>query len=82
MKSLRRLAAGYGVLTSYHGVEGLARARTEALIAVLRALGAPIDTSDDAEDALRAKRAEEARRLVGPVVTLWDDTDPSATVAH
>ena len=82
MKSLRRLAAAYGVLTSYYGVEGLTRARPEALLAVLRALGAPLERIEDAGDALRKRWEETARCLVPPVVTLWDDQPPSAVLTH
>jgi 4-alpha-glucanotransferase len=82
VKSLRRLAAAYGARTSYHGVEGLARARPEALLAVLKALGAPVERVEDADDALRAKSNETARRLVSPVVPVWDDTPAEATLTH
>jgi 4-alpha-glucanotransferase len=82
VKSLRRLAAAYGVLTSHYGVEGLSRARPEALLAVLRILGAPVERIDDADDALRKRREENARCLVPPVVTLWEDQPPSAVLTH
>jgi len=82
VNSLRRLAAAYGVLTSYYGVEGLSRARPEALLAVLRILGAPVERIEDADDALRMRREEAARRLVPPVVTLWEDQPPSAVLTH
>ncbi|MGH9390250.1 MAG: 4-alpha-glucanotransferase, partial [Vicinamibacteria bacterium] len=73
MKSLRRLAAAHGVLTSYSGVEGLSRAQPEALLAVLRILGAPVERIEDADDALRKRREETARCLIPAVVTLWED---------
>jgi len=82
VKSLRKLAAAYGVLTSYSGVEGLSRARPEALVAVLRILGAPVERIEDAEDALRSRREETARCLVPPVVALWEDEPPSAVLTH
>jgi 4-alpha-glucanotransferase len=73
VKSLRRLAAACGVLTSYYGVDGLSHARAEALLGVLRILGVPVERIEDADDALRVRRQEAARRLVPPVVTLWDE---------
>jgi len=82
VNSLRRLAAAYGVLTSYYGVEGLSRARPEALLAVLRVLGAPVERIEDADDALRNRREERARRLVRPVVALWDDYPPAVALTH
>ena len=82
MKSLRRLAAAYGVLPSYYGVEGLSRARPEALLAVLRVLGAPVERIEDAADAHRKRLEDVARCLVPPVVTLWDDQPPSTRLTH
>jgi 4-alpha-glucanotransferase len=82
VKPLRRLAAAYGVLTSYHGVEGLSRARPEALLSILRTLGAPIEKIEDADEALREMREERVRRLAPPVVTLWDDRAPEVPIVH
>jgi 4-alpha-glucanotransferase len=82
VRALKRLAAAHGVLTSYYGVEGLSRARPEALLAVLRRLGAPVESVEDADEALRERREETARRLVPPVVTLWDDLPPAARLTH
>jgi 4-alpha-glucanotransferase len=76
-RSLRALAAAYGALSDYYGIHGLERARPEALVAVLKLLGAPIETIDDADSALRACREARRRRLLPPVVVLWDD-DPRA----
>ncbi|HEX6230299.1 MAG TPA: 4-alpha-glucanotransferase [Actinomycetota bacterium] len=42
------------------------------MIAVLRALGAPIEGPEDVPDALRERREELARRLVEPVVPAWE----------
>ncbi|HEY7700495.1 MAG TPA: 4-alpha-glucanotransferase, partial [Vicinamibacteria bacterium] len=82
MRSLRRLAAAYGVLTSYYGVAGLSRARPEALLAVLRKLGAPVERLEDAGDALRQRREETARSLVPPVIPLWDSGPSEALLTH
>jgi 4-alpha-glucanotransferase len=82
VKSLRRLAAAYGVLTSYYGVSGLSRARPEALLAVLRSLGAPIERVEDAEDALRQRREESASHLTEPVIPLWDDRPSMALLTQ
>jgi 4-alpha-glucanotransferase len=72
MTSLRRLAAELRVLTSYYGVEGLSRATPEALVAVLKTLGAPIERVEDADDALRLERSRRARKTLDPVVVLWE----------
>lgn len=73
MSSLRRLAAAYGVLNDYYGVDGLSRARPEALLAVLKILGAPVESLRDVDEALRACREERARRRLAPLLVLWDD---------
>jgi 4-alpha-glucanotransferase len=73
MSALRRLAAAYGVLGTYYGVDGLVRARPEALVAVLGILGAPVERLADVDDALRAFREARTRQIVPPVIVLWDD---------
>lgn len=47
------------------------RAGRGTLIAVLRALGAPVEGPGDVLDALRERREELARRLVEPVTPVW-----------
>lgn len=73
MNALRRLAAANGILTSYRGVNGLTRARPEAILSVLKILGAPVESLADVEEALRAHRRDRTRRLVPPLTVLWDD---------
>jgi 4-alpha-glucanotransferase len=59
LKPLRELARHYGVQTSYVDLAGDRRvASPESLVAVLRSLGAPLDSPVDAPSALvRAQRA-------------------------
>lgn len=47
-------------------------ASTEALLAVLRALGHDISRPDDAPKLLKAVRASRAQRLCEPVLVAWD----------
>ncbi len=64
-QSLDELARHLGVTRSYHDGMGQARrACDDALLAVVRALGAPVDRMDDAPEALRAlrERAPEGSR--------------------
>jgi 4-alpha-glucanotransferase len=82
VRSLRRLAAAHGVLTSYYGVTGLSRARPEALLAILKTLGAPVEKAEDAEAALRQRRKESGRCLVAPSIALWDDRPSVAFLTH
>ncbi|MGH3442992.1 MAG: hypothetical protein ACRDUY_13310, partial [Nitriliruptorales bacterium] len=54
--ALARLAELHGVQTSYRDVrDRLVEATPEALVATLRALGAPIDDPAQADDAVRAR---------------------------
>jgi 4-alpha-glucanotransferase len=70
---LRRLAELYGVQTSYTDSTGKhVEARPEALLGVLRALGAPVENVADAAEALRARENELAERSLEPVVVAWD----------
>ena len=52
----------------------------EALCAILRALGAHLDSPDDAIEALRARRLELWERLVEPVLVSWSSQRPSFTI--
>jgi 4-alpha-glucanotransferase len=72
--ALRELAAAWGVETGYEAVDGSRRrASSDTLVAVLRALGAPIEEVGGAPDALAARRDERARTTVDPVTVSWDD---------
>ncbi len=74
--ALKELAAAFDVLTRFHDVTGKQRAASPAsLVAVLRELGAELDTADvdaaGASDALRAREASRWRRVVEPVIVAW-----------
>lgn len=78
MGALRQLATLYGVRTSYFDIAGhRRRAAPEALLAVLRALGAPVDHLRDAPEALRQRVAERWRRGAEPVVVAWGGRPPA-----
>ena len=69
---LDRLARLYGVITAFTDVTGRRRrASTETLLAVLRALGAPILRPEDAAEARRVRQIQEWRRRLPPVVVAW-----------
>jgi 4-alpha-glucanotransferase len=75
---LHELAESYGIQTSYHdAMGGLRPARPEALAGVLYAMGVPLEGADDVAEALRARRAELAGRLLEPVVVAWDGGPPA-----
>ena len=70
---LAQLAALHGVQLSY--VDALETERTaspEAVVAVLRALGAPLERPEDAGEAIRARRRQLAERIVDPVIVAWE----------
>lgn len=70
-RELRQLARAYGVNDSYESVDGrIHQAEDDVLVALLRALGAPIDDSADASGALREKRARVSRRVIEPVAVI------------
>src|SRR5690606_12929524 len=80
--ALRRLARVCGVQTRYVDQLGARRAaRPEAVAAVLRAMGVPIESAADAGDALRAREAERAARACEPVAVAWNRAPASVALA-
>lgn len=72
-EDLRALAGLYGVQTSYHDAIGRwIEAAPDSLLAVLRALEAPVETMADVSEALRARREELEARVLEPVTVAWD----------
>jgi len=81
MNALETLAGVLGVHTRY--TDGLGRpvvVRAETLVRVCAALGAPIETVADAEEALRAVQVAAAPPLVPPVLVAWDGMLPPVPV--
>jgi 4-alpha-glucanotransferase len=71
---LGRLAREYGVQTAYYDITQRRRqVSPRTLLAVLQALGAPLENPDDAGDALREQKQARWRRLCDPVAVAWDD---------
>ncbi len=78
---LRKLANSFGVHTRYLDVDGnLTVCNPESVLSVLQSLGAPIARLDDAGDALRQRREALCRRILPPVVPLWDDNIPGVRI--
>lgn len=76
-RDLRRLADSWGVLRAYTGQDGTrVQVGVDALVGVLRALGAPVERVDDAGDALLARDATRAQTLVPMVTVAWGDAAP------
>ena len=77
LDDLRELARLYGVETSYHDAMGRhVEASPESLLAVLRALGAPLESEDDVAEALAERRQELDERVIEPVFVAWDGRPP------
>ena len=69
--TLRALAADSGVMLEYlDGSGGRRRADPEVLIAVLNALGMPIEHAGDAARLLRSRRSARIEQIVEPVTVL------------
>lgn len=70
---LYALAALHGLETSYYDVFGHhVTSPPEAVLGVLRALGAPVEKAGDAAEAIRACSASSAQRFIEPVTVAWD----------
>ncbi len=70
---LRQLARLYGVQTAYYDVSHRRRwASSEALLEVLRAMGAPVGGLRDVPFAFRERRQSLWQRICEPVVVVWE----------
>lgn len=77
MEILQSLADSYGLQTSFYDGLGIQRRPgPESLLAVLKSLGAPLETLTDAGQALRQRRIEMAGQVLEPVVACWTDRPP------
>jgi 4-alpha-glucanotransferase len=75
--ALTRLARLYNIQSSYRdGLGQLRHASTDAILQVLRALGAPLQRLDDADDAWRQRRQALWQRVIEPVIVVWQ-TQPA-----
>jgi 4-alpha-glucanotransferase len=68
-----QLARLYGVQTVYHDVfHRRCQASAEAIMAILRSLGAPVATLQDIPSAWREQQQARWQRLLEPVIVAWD----------
>jgi 4-alpha-glucanotransferase len=73
IEQLRELAQLYGVQPSYFDIAGRQiEAGPEALLGVVTALAGPLEGMAEVPEALAARRAELAARLIEPVLVAWD----------
>jgi len=74
---LHKLASAYGVQTAYYNVLHRRRpASADTLLAILKALGSPLERLNDASSALRERQKELWQRAIEPVTTAWDGRLP------
>ena len=72
-ESLLLLARSCGIQVEYVDTSGAVQPASEvSLLAVLRALGVPLESPDDAEGALIERQIRTWRRPVEPVLIAWD----------
>ncbi len=72
-KQLRRLVRLYGIQASYYDVFGrLNEPPREALLSILRMLGASVEKMSDLASALRERRQFLMQQVMDPVIVLWD----------
>ena len=73
--SLQNLARACGVETDYRDNNGRRQeASAEALLAVVRALGVPVESIEDVPGARRERRESYWRQPLEPVAVAWDGT--------
>jgi 4-alpha-glucanotransferase len=74
---LHRLARLYGIQTAYYDVSHQRQpASADSLVAVLRSLGAPMESREDVPQAWRQKRQTLWQQPLEPVVIAWDGVPP------
>ncbi|MDP3062268.1 MAG: 4-alpha-glucanotransferase [Chloroflexota bacterium] len=79
--SLAHLARLYGVQTTYYGADHRRTQSSPAAVhAVLRALGAPLETLRDVPTAVRERHRMLAERCVEPVIVAWDGGPAEVTL--
>jgi 4-alpha-glucanotransferase len=80
---LYELARLYRVQTAYYDVAHRRRpASADGLLAVLRALGAPVASWRDVPQALRERRQSLRRQVLAPVTVAWDGNWPAIRVCR
>jgi len=71
---LQALARLYNLQTVYHdGLGELRKPPPEAILSVLKSLGAPVETAADVPSASRARHQALWRRAIEPVTVSWQE---------
>lgn len=81
LAGLYRLAEAYNVETTYFTDRGeRVEATPEALLIILRALGAEIERVEQADEALRARHLDLYRQVVEPATVAWDGKNANINI--
>lgn len=73
MRELSQLARLYGVQAAYYDVNHHRRpARAEALLSILKSVGAPVGSFADVPTALRERRQSLWQNPLAPVIVAWE----------
>ncbi|HEX7475813.1 MAG TPA: 4-alpha-glucanotransferase, partial [Dehalococcoidales bacterium] len=71
---LHHLAGLYGIKTGYLDMDKQIRtASPEALLAVLKALGAPVSRIEDVPSTIRAKKQQIWQQPIEPITVVWEN---------
>jgi len=80
-RALHELARMYGVQTSYYDMTRTRRwTSVEALLVVLRSMGAPVETLRDVPSALRQRQQAQWQQPLEPVTVAWESRAHSIEV--
>jgi 4-alpha-glucanotransferase len=80
-RHLHQLARLYNVQTAYYGVSHHRRqASVESLLAIIKALGAPVASLKDVPSALRERKQALRQRVLEPVTVVWNGKSPVINV--
>jgi 4-alpha-glucanotransferase len=77
IRHLHQLARLYNIQTAYYDVSHHRQpASVDSLLAILKAIGAPIASLGDVPSALREKRQALRQRMLEPVTIAWNGSPP------
>src|SRR5437016_6481688 len=80
-RKLQHLARMYGVQPSFRDMRQQKReASSESLLAVIRMMGAELETLDDVNRAIERRQRELWERIVEPVVIAWNGEIPPISI--
>lgn len=72
-RDLNELARLYGLQTAYEDVSGRRQATArDALLRVLRVMGAPVESANDVSESLRQRQSWLQEQLIEPTIVAWN----------